>query len=202
MGLRFRKSIKIAPGVKLNIGTKSAGISLGGKGFRYSINTNGRSTTTVSIPGTGISYSTSSRSKHASAKNKRQSLEKEREKAEKAQEKTKLKQLETEHAKAAVEEYEAKLDAITTIHRGVSESLDWKALLEAPAPFPAGEQGPREKEARLKQSQYKPGLLAKCFRSLDDSRNGKHDTALQTAIEEAFLSISPGIPLAPSICPP
>lgn len=27
MGLRFRKSIKIAPGVKLNLGSKSAGIS-------------------------------------------------------------------------------------------------------------------------------------------------------------------------------
>ena len=31
MGLRFRKSIKLAPGVKLNIGKKSSGISVGGK---------------------------------------------------------------------------------------------------------------------------------------------------------------------------
>ncbi len=59
MGLRFRKSFKIAPGVKLNVGRKSAGISLGTKGARVSINTKGRKTTTVGIPGTGLSYSSS-----------------------------------------------------------------------------------------------------------------------------------------------
>ena len=32
MGLRFRKSIKILPGVKLNLGKKSAGVSVGTKG--------------------------------------------------------------------------------------------------------------------------------------------------------------------------
>ena len=59
MGLRFRKSFKIAPGVRLNVGRKSAGISLGTKGARVSINTKGRKTTTVGIPGTGVSYSSS-----------------------------------------------------------------------------------------------------------------------------------------------
>ena len=29
MGLRFRKSVKIAPGVRLNVGSKSVGISVG-----------------------------------------------------------------------------------------------------------------------------------------------------------------------------
>lgn len=60
MGLRFRKSIKIAPGVKLNLGSKSAGISIGTKGCRYSLNTSGRRTTTVGLPGTGLYYSHSS----------------------------------------------------------------------------------------------------------------------------------------------
>ena len=55
MSLRYRKSIKLAPGVKLNVGTKSVGVSVGGKGFRKSINSNGRVTTSVSIPGTGLS---------------------------------------------------------------------------------------------------------------------------------------------------
>ena len=32
MGLRIRKSIKIAPGVRMNLGTKSGSISVGGKG--------------------------------------------------------------------------------------------------------------------------------------------------------------------------
>ena len=59
MGFRFRKSFKIAPGVKVNFGKKGVGTSLGGKGFRVSINSSGRRTTTVGIPGTGISYSSS-----------------------------------------------------------------------------------------------------------------------------------------------
>ncbi|MFJ7951304.1 DUF4236 domain-containing protein [Lysinibacillus sp. NPDC096418] len=59
MGLRFRKSLKIAPGERLNIGSKSTGISIGGKGLRYSVNSRGRSTTTVGIPGTGFSYTSS-----------------------------------------------------------------------------------------------------------------------------------------------
>lgn len=60
MGLRFRKSIKILPGVKLNLGKKSAGVSAGTTGARYSVNSSGRKTSTVGIPGTGLSYSKSS----------------------------------------------------------------------------------------------------------------------------------------------
>ena len=56
MGLRFRKSIKILPGVKLNLGKKSAGVSIGTNGARYSVNSSGRKTSTVGIPGTGLSY--------------------------------------------------------------------------------------------------------------------------------------------------
>ena len=55
MALRYRKSIKLAPGVRLNVNAKSVGVSVGCKGFRKSINSSGRVTTTVSIPGTGIS---------------------------------------------------------------------------------------------------------------------------------------------------
>lgn len=57
MGLRYRKSIKIAPGVRLNLNKKSVGVSVGGKGFRYTVNSKGQTTKTVGIPGTGLSYS-------------------------------------------------------------------------------------------------------------------------------------------------
>ena len=56
MGLNFRKSIKIAPGVKLNLGKKSAGISMGGKYGGLSYNTKTGAKARVSAPGTGISY--------------------------------------------------------------------------------------------------------------------------------------------------
>lgn len=57
MGFKFRKSIKIAPGVKLNINKNSVGISAGTRGARVSVNSKGRATTTVGVPGSGISYS-------------------------------------------------------------------------------------------------------------------------------------------------
>lgn len=56
MGLRFRKSISIMPGVKLNLGKTGMSISAGVPGFRKTFHTSGRVTTTVGIPGTGIYY--------------------------------------------------------------------------------------------------------------------------------------------------
>ncbi len=59
MGWRFRKRIKICKGVSLNINKNSVGLSVGTKGARYSINSNGRKTATVGIPGTGLYYTES-----------------------------------------------------------------------------------------------------------------------------------------------
>lgn len=57
MGVRFRKSIKVAPGVKVNLNKKSTSVTVGGRGAHYTINSKGTKTTSVGIPGTGISYS-------------------------------------------------------------------------------------------------------------------------------------------------
>jgi hypothetical protein len=54
--LRFRRSIRIAPGIKLNLNKRSVGISAGVRGARYSVNSSGRRTRSVGIPGTGLSY--------------------------------------------------------------------------------------------------------------------------------------------------
>ena len=56
MGLRFRKSIKISPGVNLNLNKNSASVSFGSKGAHYTINTNGKKTLSAGLSGTGISY--------------------------------------------------------------------------------------------------------------------------------------------------
>jgi small-conductance mechanosensitive channel len=53
---RFRKSFKVAPGVRLNINKKSVGLSTGVRGARYSVNSSGRRTRSIGIPGTGLSY--------------------------------------------------------------------------------------------------------------------------------------------------
>jgi len=52
---RFRRSIKLFPGVRWNIGKKSSSLSIGGRGAHYTVGTSG-SRTTIGIPGTGLSY--------------------------------------------------------------------------------------------------------------------------------------------------
>lgn len=57
MGLRFRKSVTLCKGVRLNFGKTGVSISSGVPGFRKTYNFNtGRTTTSVGIPGTGIYY--------------------------------------------------------------------------------------------------------------------------------------------------
>lgn len=56
MGVRFRRSIKVAPGVKINLNKKSASVSIGGKGYHKTFNSNGQTTTSVNLPVKGLSY--------------------------------------------------------------------------------------------------------------------------------------------------
>lgn len=52
MSLRFRKSIKLFPGVRLNLGSKSASVTLGGKHTPHlTVNTKGQRTESVDLPG-------------------------------------------------------------------------------------------------------------------------------------------------------
>jgi len=59
MSVRFRRSIGLGKGVRLNVNKGSLGMSFGVRGARYSVNTSGRKTRSVGIPGTGL-YSVSS----------------------------------------------------------------------------------------------------------------------------------------------
>jgi len=57
MGFRFRKSVSILPGVKLNLSKGGVSLTLGGKGVSLNVGKNG-ARGTVGVPGTGMSYST------------------------------------------------------------------------------------------------------------------------------------------------
>lgn len=57
MAVRFKKSVKILPGVKVNIGKKSTSVSIGNKVAGVTINSKNGVTKRVSVPGTGISFS-------------------------------------------------------------------------------------------------------------------------------------------------
>ena len=52
---RFRRSIKLFPGVRWNLGSKSSSLSIGGRGAHYTFGSSG-SRFTAGIPGTGLSY--------------------------------------------------------------------------------------------------------------------------------------------------
>ena len=56
MAMQFRKSFKVAPGIKVNVGKKSAGVSIGGKNGGLSFNSKTGAHARASIPGSGISY--------------------------------------------------------------------------------------------------------------------------------------------------
>lgn len=60
MAMRFRKSIKVAPGVRVNLNKKSTSVTVGGKGAHFTASSTGKKTTSVGIPGTGVSYVSSS----------------------------------------------------------------------------------------------------------------------------------------------
>lgn len=59
MGLRFRRSFKAAPGVRINLGKKGVSASFGVRGAHYTVHSSGRKTASVGLPGTGLSYMTS-----------------------------------------------------------------------------------------------------------------------------------------------
>lgn len=56
MGVRFKKSINLGKGFRLNMSKSRPGFSWGGKGFRVTKKANGGFRTTAYIPGTGLSY--------------------------------------------------------------------------------------------------------------------------------------------------
>ena len=70
MGFRFRRSMKILPGVRLTVGKSSVGISAGVRGARVSLNSSGRVTTSAGIPGSGLYWTESKSLKKKKAKSK------------------------------------------------------------------------------------------------------------------------------------
>jgi len=74
MSLRFRRSMKLMPGVRLNFNKDSIGLSLGVKGAHYTMNSKGRRTISAGIPGTGL-YSVETLSSGRTTRSSRQSSE-------------------------------------------------------------------------------------------------------------------------------
>ena len=185
MGLRFRKSINICKGVKLNVGTKGLSVSLGMKGLHHTIHTSGRMTSTIGLPGTGLSYvKNSSWKKKKKKSDKKESEKKEMEKkTSSVQESRKTaseKDSDVEKNTQLMEEFNDMLDDIRSIHEVGTEPIDWNEILNEPQPFDPDKMGPREQQARGKKSEKEDSLFSRFFDAAEEE-----EAEPELSVEEA-----------------
>lgn len=64
MGFRLAKSVSLGKGVRLNLSKSGVGVSAGVPGLRYSVHSSGRRTASAGLPGTGLSYRTTSSARY------------------------------------------------------------------------------------------------------------------------------------------
>ena len=76
MGFRYRNSINLGGGFKINLSKSGIGYSWGTKGFRVTKTARGTTRRTYSIPGTGISYvdETGSRNRNRNSQRNNRSI--------------------------------------------------------------------------------------------------------------------------------
>lgn len=177
MGLRMRKSFSLGKGVRLNVGKKGIGVSFGTKGLRYTINSSGRRTTTVGIPGTGLSYSTSTggrsrRNYSSSAYNTRQQLQlqKQQQKINEIQQNTLI-----------VNEYKNLIEIIKGVHRECDEFVDWVHINSLSPPYNPPEVGPNKAKAISEYNGFTPNFKEKIFKSLGEKRKKRLEEAILEA---------------------
>ncbi|MGG5253600.1 DUF4236 domain-containing protein [Neobacillus sp. SM06] len=174
MGFGFRKSFKIAPGVRLNVGSKSIGVSAGVKGLRYSVNSRTGSRVTASVPNTGIYYTTS-----LGKKQKTPAYNRQRELALMQKEEARLNEL--EQAALAVETYENTIERIHSIHKEADDPINWIKVRSANPPFDEqnGGIGPNEQAAIEKVNQYKPSIVSKLFKQQEKELEKLKDEVIE-----------------------
>ncbi|MGG4409273.1 DUF4236 domain-containing protein [Niallia taxi] len=192
MGFGFRKSFKIAPGVRFNVSHRSVGVSAGVKGLRYSVNSRGQRRTTASIPGTGLSYTTtnSGRSYKNPAYNQRQQLLREQKEV--------MKQEEIQRAKFEVDMFNNQIEVIKSIHKECDDFIDWQQLSVSKHPYHTGEKGSNEIEAIANLTNFKPSFTQKIFKSTDKEQQ-KLKEKVTMALEqdkEEFEAINRTIKIA------
>ena len=159
MGFRFRKSVKLGGGLRLNFSKRGVGISAGVRGLRFGVGPSG-ARITAGIPGTGLYYEKrlgSSRRQHRSSEIRRQELL--------ALQKKRMEAL--EQARYEVELYENRIEVIKSVHKECSEPYDWQEIVSSPPPFNPGENGLNEQRALQALNNYKPSWRDKLFNRVE-----------------------------------
>lgn len=171
MAARFRKSFKIAPGIRLNVSSKSTGLSFGGKGLRYSINSRTGARTTIG----GVTFSSSKRKYNSSAYKAREQLRKQKEQQ-------RVEQL--QQARYEVALFENQIELIKSIHKECDEIIHWHDIAVSSAPFTKGMEGPNESQAQLLLNQYKPSMFNKIFKTEEKQRNKLADQVQAARLQD------------------
>ena len=164
MGLRFRRSVKIAKGVRLNVGKTGVSISTGTRGFRHTVHSSGRETTSVGIPGTGLSYVTTTSRKKTYDRVRQEDMH--------------LSNINT------VNDYDYYVNLLKTLHKEGLDSIDWESIAKEEEPFKKGGVGPLQMEAVKKYENYKPGLFEKILPSLLEKKKEQLKQEISRAEEE------------------
>ncbi|HHY13633.1 MAG TPA: DUF4236 domain-containing protein [Thermoanaerobacterales bacterium] len=166
MSFRFRKRIKIAPGIRLNLGKKSASISFGVRGARHTISSTGRQTSSVGIPGTGFYYVKS------------------RYRKKQSKEGNKSKDMDNLDPDREVKEFDNIINYIISFHKDCDYNYNWELICKEPQPFRIGEMGPNEMIAQNNLDNYRPSLIGKIFKALDKKQIKELEREVEDAIKK------------------
>ena len=153
MGLVFRKSIKIANGLKLNVSKSGVSLTAGKKGMHYTINSKGKSTASVGLPGTGLSYrksfdtfgglsklfggSDSKEEKKTTTKTKKEALTKNGDSLTKNNVVENVNENSEDVSK--YNDYLEYIDKIKSFHKDCPKQIDWDSLANANVPSNASQ---------------------------------------------------------------
>lgn len=95
--------------------------------------------------------------------------------------KAKQKEQTLQQSQKMVDEYTILVEDVQTIHVECEAPIDWSELANREAPFEQGSIGPNEVEAQQAYDNYRPNVLGKLFKAIDDGSK----TKLANAIIEA-----------------
>ena len=139
MGLVFRKSIKIANGLRLNVSKSGISLTAGKKGMHYTINSKGKSTASVGIPGTGVSYRKSfdtfgGLSSLFGGNKKEEKVTTKKTSGDSLTRNNRKSITTSSISREQFDDYNAYIKQIKSLHVNCTKSVDWKSLALASVP--------------------------------------------------------------------
>lgn len=164
LSLRFRRSVSLGKGARINFTKKGVGFSVGTKGLRYSVHSTGRRTKSVGIPGTGLYYT---KSKTAKSRNRKVSHS--------------STNIDVAHNQALVQDYQTYIHSLRNLHQMCEEEINWQEISTLPPPFEQGAMGPNEVKAIQAYEQYTPNFLERMITALADKKREKLKRAIVAA---------------------